>query len=112
MTAADPTQAPKTRRPWQAAGAAAAVVGACAVCCAGPVLAVLGGLSIASLAGALWMPALAVIAVAALVVMALVLRRRRNTTCSAPAGPIDLGMPPTPSRAGASGAEDKPVDTF
>jgi hypothetical protein len=39
------------------------------VCCAGPVLAVLGGLSIASLAGAVWIPARAVVAVIALVGM-------------------------------------------
>jgi hypothetical protein len=32
------------------AGAGVVAIGACAVCCAGPVLAVLGGLSIASLA--------------------------------------------------------------
>lgn len=97
MTAAD--QPGKTRRPWQLAGAGALAVGACAVCCAGPVLAVLGGLSVASLAAAVWIPALAVVAVAAVAGVAWLLRKRRRTTCAAPTGPVDVGMP-------------APLDTF
>jgi mercuric ion transport protein len=74
-------------------GAGVVALGACAVCCAGPVLAILGGLSIASLAGAVWIPALAVVAVIALVGMVWVLRRRRRATCATPTGPVELGMP-------------------
>ncbi len=40
--------APASRpsRPWGAVGAGAAAMAACAVCCAGPTLAVLGGISV------------------------------------------------------------------
>jgi hypothetical protein len=79
-----------TSRPWRVVGAAAVALSACAVCCAGPVLAVLGGLSIASLAGAVWLPALAIVAAVALVGMVWVLRKRRRATTT---GPVDLGMP-------------------
>jgi hypothetical protein len=82
-----------TSRPWRVVGAAAVALGACAVCCAGPVLAVLGGLSIASLAGAVWLPALAIVAAVALVGMVWVLRKRRRATCATTTGPVDLGMP-------------------
>ncbi|MET7279504.1 hypothetical protein ABZS29_14810 [Kribbella sp. NPDC005582] len=88
MSAAD-----QTRRPWQLAGAGALAVGACAMCCAGPILAVLGGLSIASVVAALWIPALAVVAVMALLAVVWVHRKRRRTTCDAPTGPVDVGMP-------------------
>lgn len=74
-------------------GAGAAALGACAVCCAGPLLAILGGLSIASLAAAVWIPALAVVAVAAAGVIVVILRRRRQASCRVPAQTVDLGMP-------------------
>lgn len=112
MAAADPIQTGKPRRPWRVVGAGAVAVGACAVCCAGPVLAVLGGLSIASLAGAVWIPALAVIAVLALVGVVWVLRKRRRASCATSRGPVDLGMPATTSRPGASSVADAPADTF
>jgi nitrate/nitrite transporter NarK len=80
VAAAEHPRTGKTSRPWQVAGAGVVAIGACAVCCAGPVLAVLGGLSIASLAGAVWIPALAVVAVIAFVGMVWVLRRRRRAT--------------------------------
>ena len=89
---ADP-QTDKTRRHWQVVGAGVVAVGACAACCAGPILAVLGGLSIASLAGAVWIPALAGVTVLALGAMVWVLRRRRRATCATTPGPVDLGMP-------------------
>ena len=110
MAAADQTG--KTRRPWQLAGAGAVAVGACAVCCAGPVLAVLGGLSIASLAGAVWVPALALVAALALLGVVWVLRKRRRGTCATPAGPVELGMPVRSARTGPRTANDAPVDTF
>jgi hypothetical protein len=75
-------------------GAGAAVIGACAVCCAGPILAVLGGLSVASVIGAVWIPALPVVAVAALAGVVWIVRRRRNAnTCQPSSAPLDLGMP-------------------
>ena len=109
MAAAERPQAGKTGRPWQVAGAGVVALGACAVCCAGPVLAVLGGLSIASLAGAVWIPALAVVAVIALVGMVWVLRKRRRATSTEP---VDLGMPAVSAPTRASRVGDAPVDTF
>ncbi|WP_327370703.1 hypothetical protein [Streptomyces sp. NBC_01217] len=69
-------------------------VAACAVCCAGPLLAVLGGIGAASVIGAIWIPALAVVAVAA-VVAALWLHRRRQkaSACRSGPGPVDVDMP-------------------
>jgi hypothetical protein len=112
VAAADRPQTGKSRRPWQIFGAGAVAVGACAVCCAGPVLAVLGGLSIASLAGAVWIPALAVVAVIALAGVVWGLRKRRRATCATPSGTVDLGMPATTARPGSSGSADASVDTF
>ena len=63
------TQGDKSR-PFAALGGGILALGACAVCCAGPILAVLGGLSVASIAAAVWIPGLALIAVAALATMA------------------------------------------
>ncbi|MGW6605783.1 hypothetical protein [Streptomyces sp. NPDC055036] len=40
-------------RPWGTLDAGVAAVAACAVCCAGPLLAVLGGIGITSAIGAL-----------------------------------------------------------
>lgn len=93
MAAAERTRLGKTSRPWQVVGAGVVALGACAVCCAGPVLAVLGGLSIASLAGAVWIPALAIVAVIALAALVWVLRKRRRATCATSSEPVDLGMP-------------------
>ncbi|WP_460650003.1 hypothetical protein [Kribbella endophytica] len=91
MAAAE--DAVRTRRGWGLVGAVAAALGACAVCCAGPLLAVLGGLSIASLAASVWVPALAVVAVVAGGVIVVVLRRRRRASCAVPAQTVDLGLP-------------------
>jgi hypothetical protein len=112
VAAAERPQAGKTGRPWQVAGAGVVALGACAVCCAGPILAVLGGLSIASLAGAVWIPALAVVAVIALVGMVWVLRKRRRATCATSTEPVDLGMPAVSAPTRASRVGDAPVDTF
>jgi hypothetical protein len=95
-------------RPWPTIAGGAAALGACALCCAGPILAFLGGLSVVSLAGALWIPALAILAVAALAAAVWLLRRRNAGSCRTEnAGPIDLGIP-TPAarpndRAGTAG---------
>jgi hypothetical protein len=89
---------PSTRpRRWTTLATWIAAVGACAVCCAGPVVAFFGGLSIVSLAASIWIPTLALVAVAALTGAVWILRRRRNSSCQTgsaePAGPVDLGIP-------------------
>ena len=101
MAAAETQTQNRARRGQRrAAGAIAAALGACAICCAGPLLAVLGGLSIASLAASVWIPALAVVAAAAAAAVVVVLRRRRRATCSTGASTVDLGMP-TPAKSGS-----------
>ncbi|WP_329258509.1 hypothetical protein OG223_37515 [Streptomyces sp. NBC_01478] len=86
---------PRPARPWGTLGAGAAALAACAVCCAGPLLAILGGIGVTSAVGALWMPVFAVLAVAAGLGMLMVRQRRRKAACgTAPAlAPTDLGMP-------------------
>lgn len=90
----EPTDRPK---PWTTIATGAAAIGACAVCCAGPILAFFGGLSIVSLAGAIWIPALAIVAVAALAGAVWILRRRKASSCrtavTETSAPVDLGMP-------------------
>ena len=89
-----PTKQP---RALSTVAAGIAAVGACAVCCAGPILAFFGGLSLVSLAASIWIPALALVAVAAIAGAVWILRRRRAASCqtgdSEAAGPVDLGMP-------------------
>jgi hypothetical protein len=103
---------PSTRpRPWTTIATGAAAAGACAVCCAGPVLAFVGGLSIVSLAASIWVPALAIVAVAALAGAVWILRRRHNSNCQTgsaePPGPVDLGIPtPTASSRQPTGRTD------
>ncbi|MEU8840501.1 hypothetical protein AB0D97_15425 [Streptomyces roseus] len=86
---------PRPSRPWGTlgAGAGAAAVAACAACCAGPLLAVLGSIGITSSLAALWMPASAVLAVAAGLGVLVVLHRRRTSACRTAPAPTDLGMP-------------------
>ncbi|CAO5234978.1 hypothetical protein [Frankia sp. AgKG'84/4] len=85
---------PSTGRsgPWSTIGGAVAAVAACAVCCAGPLLAVLGTLAAAATVAAVWIPALASVAVVAFA-GALVVRRRRRAACRTDPGPVDLGVP-------------------
>ncbi|PYE11742.1 mercuric ion transport protein [Williamsia limnetica] len=80
---------------WRGPGAAlAALVGACAVCCAGPLLAVLGGIGAAGLLGSLWVPALLTVVAIAAVGILVALRKRRRASCRvAQAGPVDLDLP-------------------
>ncbi|MGW2787553.1 hypothetical protein ACWC3X_41215 [Streptomyces populi] len=85
------TPASRPSRRWGTLGAGAAAAAACAVCCAGPILAVLGSIGVTSAVGALWMPALAVLALAAgLGVLAV---RRRTASCHTAPARADLGMP-------------------
>ncbi|GAA3900092.1 hypothetical protein GCM10023084_60730 [Streptomyces lacrimifluminis] len=92
-------------KPRGALGAGAAVVAACAVCCAGPLLAVLGGIGLTSAIGALWMPAFAVLAVAAAAGIFVMRRRRRAAACRTTPARADLGMPtvrPAPKGSASS----------
>jgi hypothetical protein len=77
-------------------------VAACAVCCAGPLLAVLATLGTAAAIGAYFIPALAALAVAAALGAIWLLRRRRSraSSCQVDAGvvhhAVDLGLPAPP----------------
>ena len=73
-------------------GSGALVMGACAVCCAGPLLALLAAIGIGSMIAALWVPALLVIA-ALSAGGAWMLRTRRARACARPPGSVDLGIP-------------------
>lgn len=80
---------------WRGVGVAvAALVGACAVCCAGPLLAVAGGIGAAGLVGSLWMPALLIVVALAAVGILVALRTRRRANCRVDkAHPVNLDMP-------------------
>ena len=70
-----------------------AAVAACAVCCAGPLLAVLAAVGLTAGVAAVAVPALAVVALAAFGA-AWAVRRRARAGCAVPtAGPQDLGPP-------------------
>ncbi|MCK9926959.1 hypothetical protein MXD62_07220 [Frankia sp. Mgl5] len=77
-------------RRWSTIGATAAAFAACAVCCIGPLLAVLGAVGAVATVAAVWVPALAVVAVAALLGAVVV---RRRAACQTVTGPVDLGLP-------------------
>ncbi|ONH32666.1 hypothetical protein BL253_04815 [Pseudofrankia asymbiotica] len=62
------------------------------MCCAGPLFAALGAVTAAATLAAVWVPALAVVAVAAFVAV-VVVRRRRRAACRTVPGPVDLGVP-------------------
>ncbi|MCK9922477.1 hypothetical protein MXD61_11400 [Frankia sp. AgPm24] len=86
------TSATRRSRPWSTIGTAAAAVAACAVCCAAPLIAVLGAIGTAATVAAVWIPALAFVAVAALL-GAVIIRRRRRAACQTATGPVDLNPP-------------------
>lgn len=86
-----PNPRPSRSRTLWGAGVA---VAACAVCCAGPLLAVLGGIGAASALAAIWVPALGVLALLAVVAVVVGRRRRRRASaCGSDAGPVALGLP-------------------
>ncbi|MGW5276936.1 hypothetical protein ACWEQP_31240 [Streptomyces sp. NPDC004044] len=97
-----PTPSPsRPSGPWSTVLAGLAAVAACAVCCAGPLLAVLGGIGLTSAVLAFWIPALAVSAAVAGLAFVLIRRRRRSAACSTDEkGLVDLGMPTAPDRTG------------
>ena len=81
----------------------AAVVGAavlaCAACCAGPLLAIVGSVGAASLLGAYWIPGLLVVAVlAGIVVTVLMVRRHRAKACRLPSSRVDVDIQSARSR--------------
>lgn len=72
---------------------------ACLACCAGPIMALLGGLGIAGLASTLLLGAGGLLITASAIAAFIVVRRRR-TTCTTPdEGPVPVGFStraPTP----------------
>jgi hypothetical protein len=93
MSPSSPSPSSRPSRGWGTLGFGAAAVAACAVCCAGPFLAVLGSIGVTSAIGALRMPALAVLAVAAGLGVLVVRRRRQTASCKTAPVRADLGMP-------------------
>jgi hypothetical protein len=94
MTAPHPD--PRRRTGLAGIGAGVAALAACALCCAGPLLALLGGVGLLSAAGAVFIPVLAILALAAAVGVIWLLRRRRAAACRIPAGVVELGTPTLP----------------
>lgn len=87
------TPTPRPSRSWTTWGIGAAGVMACAVCCAGPLLALLGGTVAVSAFAAIWVPALALLALLAIVAILVVRRKRHVSACRSDTGPIALGVP-------------------
>ncbi|MDF2508252.1 MAG: hypothetical protein K0Q52_2111 [Microbacterium sp.] len=82
-----------------AVAAVGAAVLACAACCAGPLLAIIGSVGGASLLGSYWIPGLLVIALlAGIVVTMLLVRRHRAKACRLPAAPVAVDIQPAPNR--------------
>lgn len=84
-------------------GTTAAVVGAavlaCAACCAGPLLAIIGSVGAASLLGAYWIPGLLVVAtLAGLTMTILLVRRHRAKACVLPTTRVNVDVEPARSR--------------
>jgi Flp pilus assembly protein TadB len=110
------TDTRRTKRRTTTVTASAAAI-ACMACCAGPVLAVLGGLTIASIAAAVWIPPLSALAIAAATATIWVLRRRRTVARHSPdavlPATVDLGMPTPPPtvRPGQTGQTDQTDQT-
>ncbi len=65
---------------------------ACLACCAGPVLAFLGGLSIAGLAGTVLFGAIGLL-IAMPAIVAFVVVRRRRASCAVPVGSVAVDPP-------------------
>lgn len=91
------------KRDRKSIASTAAVMGvavlACAACCAGPLLAVVGSVGAASLLGAYWIPGLLVVAMlAGVVVTILLVRRHRAKACRLPATRVDVDIQPVRSR--------------
>jgi hypothetical protein len=68
---------------------------ACVACCAGPILAFLGGLGIAGLASTLLIGTAGLLIAAAAGIALVVVRRRRRAGCAVPphTGPVEIAEP-------------------
>lgn len=81
----------------------AAIVGvgvaACAVCCAGPILGVLGAIGLGTVAGFALFGALAIVVGASVLALVLVRRRRRVASCSAMETPAPVPVEFTHGRS-------------
>lgn len=100
---------PRRGYPWKTAAAWIAGAVACGACCAGPLLGSLGAIAALSAAAAIWVPALAGLAVAAALTGYLIHRRRRTATTHRP-GTVDLGLPGIPApRTHKAPAADTPA---
>ena len=82
---------------------------ACAACCAGPILAILGGVTIAGVAGTMFVgvASLAVAVVAA--VPFVVVRRRRSIAHSVPNAPVPVPLTTKPAADAATQLETEGV---
>ena len=71
-------------------------VAACAACCVGPVLAFVGGVTVAGIAGTLVFGAVALVLTILVAVAALAARRRRADACptAVPEIPVELSRKP------------------
>jgi mercuric ion transport protein len=85
-------------RPPPRSTIATAVVAACVICCAAPLLAVLAGIGAVFTLTAIWVPALAVVAALAFTAAFIPWRRRRTPRRHAQTTPVQLGMPNTATR--------------
>jgi hypothetical protein len=94
----------RRRRGWLLIPVGAGAV-ACIACCA-PILGVLGGIGVASTVGAVFVPALAVLALLAGAAVVMVwLRRRSAPTCAPPGPSTDLGVPSIDPAPGSAAGE-------
>jgi hypothetical protein len=67
----------------------------CAACCAGPILSVVGGIVATSALGAVFVPALVVLAVLAVITAGLLMRRRHASAAPGDrtGATVELGVP-------------------
>jgi glycerol-3-phosphate acyltransferase PlsY len=81
----------------QADGSGAGILGfgavACLACCAGPILAFLGGLGVAGLASTLFIGGVGVAVTAAAIAAFVVVRRRGSSCPAADEGPVAVAAP-------------------
>jgi hypothetical protein len=63
---------------------------ACAACCAGPILAFLGGLSLAGLASTLVFGTVGLVVAVGAAVAVLLIARRRSSSCGVDQAPVPL----------------------
>ncbi len=94
MTVADNTTPSRRCRGMRDAGGVLGLgVAACAACCAGPILAFLGGVSIVGFASTTVIGiAGVVVGLTALVAFLTIRRRRTAASCSVPEGPVQVDL--------------------